>query len=325
LLAELPANAEILEVVERSAPAAAAAARGLARDAAPRALERALDLGWRWAVPGEPDYPQPLRHVSDPPLGLFVRGQPLAEALSDRVVAVVGSRRATPYGCQVARMLGEELARAQLVVASGMARGVDAAAHQGALEASGLTLAVWGSGPDRVYPPEHGALAEAIAVNGILLTEYPPGTPPRPGHFPERNRILAGIARAVVVVEAGVRSGALVTARLALEEGREVLAVPGGIFSPLSVGPNALLRSGAQPVLETADVLRALGLSPASLEHKRDDAGGARQLLTAGESATADELARRSGREVQEVLAELLQLELEGAVRRLDDGRYCRR
>ena len=172
-----------------------------------------------------------MRAISDPPLGLFVRGQ-----LTDKpAVTIVGSRKASPYGRQVARLLGEELGRAGVVVVSGMARGVDKAAHEGALAVGGSSWAVWGTGPDRVYPPEHGALAEELATCGALLTEYPPGTPPRRHHFPERNRILAGVARAVVVVEAAARSGALVTARLGLEEGREVLAVPGNIFSELSV------------------------------------------------------------------------------------------
>jgi DNA processing protein len=324
LLAGLPYQAEVLEVVQGTAPAAAATARRLATNEVPRALERAHEAGWQWVVPGDPSYPALLEHVSDPPLGLFVRGQPLTHR-ADLVVAVVGSRRATPYGRQVARLLGEELARAGVAVASGMARGVDGAAHQGALAAGGPTLAVWGTGPDRVYPPEHRQLAEAIAGSGALLTEYPPGTPPRRRHFPERNRILAGMARAVVVVEAAARSGALITARLALEEGREVLAVPGAIFSEMSSGPNSLLQAGAQPVLEAADVLRVLG-EPAQPGGRRDrDAGRAERLLPRGRAATVDEMAQRSGLDVQEVLAELLQLELEGTVERSDDGRYSRR
>ncbi len=161
----------------------------------------------------------------------------------------MGARRATAYGREVAEYLGRELAAAGVAVVSGMARGVDAAAHRGALAGGGRTVAVWGAGPDRVYPPEHAELAEEIAAPGCLLTEYPPGAPPLAHHFPERNRLIAGLAEAVVVVEADERSGALITARLALDEGREVLAVPGSVFSRLSAGPNGLLRAGAAPVL----------------------------------------------------------------------------
>ena len=198
-----------------------AAARRFAESEAQTALERAVRAGWRWIVPGDGEYPEQLAEITDPPLGLFVRGR----MSSAPAVAIVGSRQATPYGLQVAALLAGELGRAGVVVVSGMARGIDKAAHRGALDHHGQTWAVWGTGPDRVYPPEHVGLAEEIAETGALLTEYPPGTPPRRHHFPQRNRILAGLSRAVVVVEAAARSGALVTARLASEEGRDVLAV----------------------------------------------------------------------------------------------------
>jgi len=303
------------------APGAAdlvAFARRLETSEVDRVLERLDALGWSWVAPGDPAYPPLLGQVGDPPLGLFVRGRVTWGA----VVAVVGSRRATAYGRQVARLLGEELAAAGVVVVSGMARGVDAAAHQGVVDRGGATVAVWGAGPDRVYPPEHRGLAEAIASTGALVTEYLPGTPPRPHHFPERNRILAGMAHAVVVVEAAARSGALVTARLALDEGREVLAVPGSIFSPQSLGPNALLRLGARPVLTPRDVLQLLPVV---------DGGGqppwaAREgLLSHGEALTVDELAERSGVPVEALSVRLLELELEGEVERLGDGRYALR
>lgn len=299
-------------------PAVIDAAQRLADNEARAALELAQGAGWRWLVPGDAEYPDLLSSMTDPPLGLFVCGD-LGKAPT---VAVVGSRKATPYGLQVARLLGEELGRAGVITVSGMARGVDAEAHRGALEAGGVSWAVWGTGPDTVYPAEHARLANDLAANGALITEYPPGTPPRKHHFPERNRILAGLSRATVVVEAAARSGALITARLAMEEGREVLAVPGNIFSEQSVGPNTLLRVGARPLLTPRDLFDAIG-EPASAAAettgKPDDMG-----IAPGEALTADEIAARTGGDVAEVTARLLGLELEGRLRQLDDGRYVR-
>jgi DNA processing protein len=290
-------------------------------DAVPELLTHVEQNGWRWLVPGDDDYPGLLHHVSDPPLGLFVRGE-----LGDGpYVAVVGSRRATAYGRQVSRVLAEELARAGVVVVSGMARGVDASAHEGAVAGGGSTWAVWGTGPDRIYPPEHDGLATSIASHGALITEYPPGTPPRRQNFPERNRLLAGLSNAVVVVEAAARSGALITARLALDEGREVLAVPGSILSKLSVGPNTLLRLGARPLLTPSDVFEVIGHQPPDTGSENVEPHPLLRHLPAGESVTADELVRRSGLEVTEVHAALLELELGGVVERLPDGRYQQR
>jgi DNA processing protein len=213
-----------------------------------------------------------------------------------------------------------------VVVASGMARGVDAAAHEGALESGGPTWAVWGSGPDRIYPPEHRELAAMISTAGALITEYLPGTGPRKHQFPERNRILAGLADAVVVVEAAARSGALITARLAVDEGREVLAVPGSILSPLSVGPNTLLRLGARPLLTPRDVFDAIGYEPPETAgDAAEDAHPVLDHLPAGEDATTDELVARSGLTVTEVHTALLDLELRGVVERSADGRFQRR
>jgi len=287
-------------------------------DEVPRVLNWVKREGWRWLVPGDADYPKALESTADPPLGLFVRG----ELRSAPVVAVVGSRRATTYGQQVARMLGEELARAGVVVASGMARGVDAAAHEGALAVGGPTWAVWGAGPDHVYPAEHRQLAGAIAGRGALITEYLPGTGPRRHHFPERNRVLAGLAQAVVVVEAAARSGALITARLAVDEGREVLAVPGSILSDLSVGPNTLLRLGARPLLGPRDVLEAIGHTPPTPAGEPATTHPLLEFLPAGQHLTTDELVTRSGLSVPEIHAALLELELGGLVERLSDGSY---
>jgi len=280
---------------------------------------RVTSAGWRWLIPGDDQYPSLLAATADPPLGLFVRGR-----LDDLpTVAIVGSRKATPYGLQVARLLGEELGRAGVVMVSGMARGVDEAAHRGALAADGSSWAVWGTGPDRIYPAEHAGLAEELAVKGALITEYPPGTPPRRHHFPERNRILSGLVRAVVVVEAAARSGALITARLAMEEGREVLAVPGNIFSKLSVGPNTLLRVGARPLLTPRDLFEAIGCEPPA-ETTSSPEEGVLRFIGSGEALTADEIAARAEIAVGEVLGDLLSLELAGEISRGADGLYSR-
>jgi DNA processing protein len=282
-----------------------------------RVLEQLAATGWSFLPAADPGFPALLDVLADPPLGLFVRG-----ALPDRPpVAVVGARHASAYGREVAEYLGRELAAGGACVVSGMARGVDGAAHRGALAAGGPTVAVWGAGPDRVYPREHAALAEEIAAAGALVTEYPPGSPPLAAHFPERNRLIAGLAKVVVVVEADERSGALVTARLALDEGRDVMAVPGSVFSRMSAGPNGLLRAGAAPVLSAADVLGVLGLAAA----QRGDAEPEfLRQLPAGTSATVDELAAHSGLPVARLLELLLELELAGWLVRESDGRYRR-
>jgi len=304
---------------ERAPRALLQTARELAKTEAATVLDRAAGAGWRWIVPSDDEFPALLSTITDPPLGLFVRGR----LSSAKTVAIVGSRKATPYGRQVARLLGEELAGAGVIVISGMARGVDESAHRGALAAGGASWAVWGTGPDRVYPPEHRELAEELAENGALLTEYPPGTPPRRHHFPERNRILSGLAMAVVVVEAAARSGALVTARLGVEEGREVLAVPGNIFSGVSVGPNTLIRVGARPLLTPRDLFEAIDVKPPSDQQHSSDEGLLR-YIAAGESLTADEIAARAEVDVAAVAGDLIALELAGGVRREHDGRYAR-
>jgi DNA processing protein len=321
LVAQAPGDEPLIaSLADGGAPRAVLdTAAKLANAEAKISIERISAAGWRWLIPGDDQYPDLLAATSDPPLGLFVRGR-----LADRsAVAIVGSRKATPYGLQVARLLGEELGNAGVVMVSGMARGVDEAAHRGTLAAGGQSWAVWGTGPDRVYPPEHGELAEELAAKGALITEYPPGTPPRRHHFPERNRILAGLVRAVVVVEAAARSGALITARLAMEEGREVLAVPGNIFSELSVGPNTLLRVGARPLLTPRDLFDAIGCEPPTETSAGPDEGLLR-FIGAGEALTADEISARTESAVGEVLGELLALELAGEISRLADGRYSR-
>ncbi len=295
------------------------AARTAEESAVPRLLERVSRAGWQWLDSSSPDYPAALNQTTDPPLGLFVKGR----LDPGPAVAIVGSRRATAYGNQVSRLLAETVGRAGGTIISGMARGVDAAAHEGALSVGGKTWAVWGCGPDKVYPPEHAGLAERIGETGALVTEYLPGSSPRRHHFPERNRIVAGLASVVVVVEAAARSGALSTARQALDEGREVMAVPGSIFSEVSVGPNGLLRAGAQPVACAGDLLEALGLDRETEAVVGTDLEATH--IEFGEAVTVDELAQRMGKTVDIVQVTLVEMEIHGLIERGTDGLIRRR
>jgi DNA processing protein len=273
-------------------------------------------------VPRRDDaFPRLLAAIHDPPSALFLRGAAPEELLDRPAVAVVGARSCSAYGRAVARSLGRELAAAGLVVVSGMARGIDGEVHRGALEA-GETVAVLGCGIDRDYPAAHAELARRICERGLVVSEYEPGVEPAPWRFPARNRIIAGLCRATVVVEARERSGALITADFALEEGREVLAVPGEITSALSSGTNALLRLGATPVTCTADVLESFGLEPA--EPEAADLGAAAESLLErlrDGALSADELVRASGVDAAEASAALLELELARLVA-LEDGVY---
>jgi DNA processing protein len=255
------------------------------------------------------ELPELLRAIHDPPQRLHLRGAGGVALLSRPAVAIVGARACSPYGAQVARMLGRELAAAGLVVVSGLARGIDGEAHRGALE-TGHTVAVLGCGIDRDYPAAHGGLARSICERSLLVSEYGPGVEPAPWRFPARNRIIAGLCAATIVVEARERSGALITADFALEEGREVFAVPGEITSALSAGANALLRLGATPLTGAADVLESLGIAPG--EHGEPDVGEVAASLLARLPASVDELIRASGLETHEVTAELAELELAG-------------
>jgi DNA processing protein len=241
-------------------------------------------------------------------------------------VAIVGARACSAYGADVARMLGRELASAGLVVVSGLARGVDGAAHRGALEAGGPTVAVLGCGIDRDYPAAHAGLAREICAGGLVVSEYAPGVEPAPWRFPARNRIIAGLARATVVVEARERSGALITADLALEEGREVLACPGEITSALSAGTNALLRLGATPLTRVEDVLEAFGLEAAVAAVQPEVGSTAQRVLDrlADAPAGIDELARATGLGAAELAGALTELELAGLAAG-SDGIYRRR
>jgi DNA processing protein len=278
-------------------------------------LERLASAGFRWLGRSNPAFPPLLRSIHDPPPGLFLRGGGPADLLSRPAVAIVGARSCSSYGAQVARMLGRELAGAGLVVVSGLARGIDGEAHHGALEPGGTTVGVLGCGIDRNYPAAHAGLAARIAGRGLVVSEYAPGVEPAPWRFPARNRIIAGLAAAVVVVEARERSGALITADLALEEGREVLTVPGEITAGLSEGTNALLRLGATPVTSTADVLESFGLALVPAGDVELSQGAGRVLERVRDSASsADELVRAVGLEAGEVSAALVELELAGLV-----------
>jgi len=280
----------------------------------PAFLRGLADRGLRWVPRRDPAFPARLRSIHDPPPGLFVRGRAPLGLLDRPAVAVVGARACSPYGTAVALAFGRELAAAGAVVVSGLARGVDGAAHRGALDA-GDTVAVLGCGIDRDYPRAHASLAAAIAESGLIVSEYPPGVEPAPWRFPARNRIVAGLADATVVVEARERSGALITADLALEEGREVLVVPGEITSHLSDGTNQLLRLGATPATCVEDVLAAIGLdSPAVALPVLDGRLEAVRAAVADAPAGADEIARRTGLAPSEIAAALAELELLGLV-----------
>jgi DNA processing protein len=279
-------------------------------------FRRDLDArGLRFIARSDRAFPPLLGSIHDPPPGLFVRGARELDLLTRPSVAIVGARACSAYGAAVAADLGRELAAAGVVVVSGLARGVDAAAHRGALEA-GTTFAVLGCGIDRDYPRAHTLLAAAVAARGLLVSEYPPGVEPAPWRFPARNRIVAGLTRATVVVEARERSGALITADLALDEGREVLAVPGEITSALSRGTNNLLRLGAVPVTCAADVLEAIGIEPPptreppTLEPRLELV----RTVVADAATTADEIARLTGLGAGAVAATLAELELLGLI-----------
>ncbi|HEY7562559.1 MAG TPA: DNA-processing protein DprA [Gaiellaceae bacterium] len=278
---------------------------------------------------GRAGYPPLLAELYDPPARLYVRGESAAVLERDSV-AIVGARSCSSYGAQVARMLARELAAAGLVVVSGLARGIDGEAHRGALAGGGLTVAVLGCGIDRDYPRAHAELARRITSSGAVVSEYPPGVEPAPWQFPARNRIIAGLTRATVVVEARRRSGALITADFALELGREVFAVPGEITSGLSAGTNDLIRQGATPLLAPDDVLEALGLERAPPTVPATLSAEARAVLVrlADGARSPDELVRETSLSSPSVAVAITELELaalvvpgEGVYRVASEGR----
>jgi len=300
---------------------------GEARQRAESEWSKALAAGLLVVTWGDPSYPEWLAHVDDAPPALFVSGR-LVPGEGERAVAVVGSRAATPHGLAFARTLGRDLARLGLTVVSGLARGIDAAAHRGALEAGGRTVAVLGSGLLDVYPAENAPLAAEIARTGAVVSEFALDAGPWKGHFPRRNRVIAGWGRGVVVVEAAEKSGALITASLAQEGGREVLAVPGHPLVRAAAGSNGLLRDGAAVVRHARDVLDTLGLEAPRAEATApggeivdDDVLAS---LSPGVPASLEEIAHASGRPVPELLARLGSLEVQERVRRLPGPLFMR-
>jgi len=328
------------------------ASSGPAVDATGAAIARLERLAVRIVPLPDPAYPEALRVLEDAPLVLGVRGR--AERLARPAIAIVGARAATRGAREFARRLAYDLARAGLTIVSGLARGIDAEAHRGALEAGGSTIGVLACGIDRLYPPEHRLLASEMSESGAIVSELPLGTFPRPLHFPLRNRIISGLARAVVVVEARRRSGSLITVRHALAQGREVFVVPGAVGGPFAEGTNQLLREGARAIQSARDLLEDLGIElgptpPRSAATLRG-AGGigcevepamkgrvgesgalgglARQLLArlADGPRTADELLLEAGLDPGRLATVLLELELAGRVAEERDGRIhlCR-
>ena len=270
----------------------------------------------------DPAFPPLLAAIHDPPPQLFLRGSAAPALLERPAVAVVGARACSPYGRSVARSLARDLTAAGLVVVSGLARGIDGEAHRGALDAGGPTVAVLGCGIDRDYPAAHAELARRVAEKGLVVSEYERGVEPAPWRFPARNRIIAGLCRATLVIEARERSGALITADFALDEGREVLAVPGEITSSLSAGTNALLRLGATPVTRVDDVLEAYGIERSAVTDVAVGPTAEKLLARLGAGPlTADEVVRASGVDAGEGAAALVELELAGRVT-IEDGVY---
>ena len=296
-----------------------------ARRRASGALAAARARGLSFLPLRAPEYPAWLAQIPDPPVGLWWKG---VAPLPDRGVAIVGSRRATPAGLLVARQLARDLATAGWTIVSGMALGVDGAAHAAALEAGGTTVAVLGCGADIVYPYAHRVLAERIVAQGRIVSEFLPGTPPCAWHFPLRNRIISGLSRAVVVVEASDKSGSLITARLAMEQGRDVLAVPGGVASGRYRGCHALIKDGARLVETVDDVLDELeGVSrrpPEGQSGKLMFISDLEAQMAVGELYGVDDLASLTGRLAADLLPELGSLEVEGRIARTAGGYFVR-
>jgi len=315
--AALGASLQSLTGVPEISLAAATAIRGADRSAGTRILARAAELEASVLEPEDPRFPAALRQIPDAPTLVFAAGR--LEWLEAPGVAIVGSRSHTRYGAEACRHFAGGLARAGLVVVSGMARGLDARAHQAALDAGGGTIGVLGNGLGVIYPTANRALYQRVRAEGCLLTEYPPGERPHAGSFPRRNRLISGLSRVTLVVEARERSGALITAGCALSQGRDVLAVPGPITSPVSVGCNRLIQLGAKPALGLRDVLEEYGIklpdvpSAALPTDLSQEERRVLDILALG-SEQVDEVASRLGQPAAETLAVLTSLEIRGLV-----------
>ena len=292
-------------------------------EAVDRSIAWAAQPGNHILTLGDPAYPASLLEIPDPPTLLYVRGNPALPGR--RGIAIVGSRNATPQGLQTAESFARALAGQGFAIVSGLALGIDAAAHRGALAIGGDTVAVIGTGADRLYPARNRELALAIAERGTIVSEFPLGTPAIAANFPRRNRIISGLARGVLVVEAAPGSGSLITARLAAEQGREVFAIPGSIHSPVARGCHKLIKQGAKLVETAADILEELGTSPPPAQPADADADEHPLLAALGHGPCAlDDLVERSGLPADRLLGELLTLELDGRVATLPGNRYQR-
>lgn len=276
----------------------------------------------------DPEYPDSLRQIYDPPRIIYVKGQ--LEVLSDLMIAVVGARKASRYGLTVAGEIAGELAENGLTIVSGMARGVDSAAHQGALKQKGKTVAVLGCGVDVVYPKENKKLMEEIIYNGAIVSEFPPGTSPQPGNFPQRNRIISGLSKGVLIIEAAERSGSLITADFALEQGRDVFAVPGQVTEPANRGAHRLIKQGAKLVENARDILDEYGFEPlASQNQKILETGMSPEEikifnLISNVSIDYDTLVEKSGFSSGEVLSILTLLEVNDLIIEVPGKGYIR-
>ena len=275
---------------------------------------------------GDHEYPSRLKEIDQPPPVLYIRGEYLPDDLF--AVAIVGTRKVTPYGRQVTEEIASYLAANGMTVVSGLARGVDAIAHQSALRAGGRTIGILGSGVDKIYPPEHRGLADQMMERGAIISDYAVSTPPEASNFPPRNRIISGLSLAVVVIEAAETSGALITAEFAAEQGREVFAVPGSILAPQSKGTNRLIQNGALPLLTPADLMQALDI------HRIGEQKSARKILPMDETEAkvlnvlgreplhVDEIRNQSGLPIEKISATLALMELKGMVRQVGGMNY---
>ncbi len=335
------ASISSLEAAGLARPVAQRIRAGAGQQEAENELTAAGKLGCQVIPFGSPEYPPLLKQIADPPLVLYVRGD--ASLLSRHAVAIVGTRRPSAYGSSVAHRLAADLGQRQLVIISGMARGVDSAAHRGALEVNGKTVAVFGCGVDIVYPRDNKRLAENILATGALVSEFPMGTSPQPENFPIRNRIISGLALGVVIVEAAEYSGSLITARLASEQDREVYAVPGNITSPQSFGPNLLIKQGAKLVDNWMDVIEefpatiraqlipaaptaADTITPSLFEPSLGgDQKTVYDVLRPDKATFVDDVFASAGLTQPRVLAALLELEMAGFIRQLPGKNFVRK
>jgi DNA processing protein len=299
-------------------------------DEAREVRDRAEQAGIHAIAWNDPSFPSLLVAISDCPPVIWYRGE--LPSFDSPMIAIVGSRAASSVAVDTAARLATDLAARGVTIVSGLARGVDSAAHRGALT-NGRTIAVLGSGVDCIYPPEHKSLAAQIAEAGLVVSEYPPGTPPLPHHFPLRNRLISGLSLGVVVIEASEKSGSLITAACALDQGREVMAVPGNVLSGRNRGGHALLRDGAKIVETADDIVEGLGWDPrvdrrlnleASSCPAPSSADPVLRAMVLGEPYDLDALASRSGLDVRRLLPRLIELELAGLVRRHGGGRFVR-